>query len=433
MENENQNNVVANRIMFAMLFSVIAFAAFVIFMPVPEYTFGFETIDEMVKDANSKDEFVKPDVYKPGSYKSYKRCTWRKYRGKIDKSLIGRKLERLLFSMGLKKTPAWSPSYFRHLIKKQAKEKPKKGYRSEYVVRLVPSENARFVIWGDLHGAYHSLVRGLQKLISLNILSKDLKIISPNDYIVFLGDAVTQSPFVRETISVMAKLEEKNRGQVWYIAGNNERIDSWQEHVLGDAYKRFTPWAKEEEPFSSTLVDYFHTLPLGLYLSVPPHNSDEFVRISHFSRITRSHVKYRGLQQLLYDENYADKLLADRETNKQKLIPLRDESNTDRTHVDVKAIINSVFKRSVYKKEMKGLQELLPDAGVPAWTVVSCPSFVFSDYLGYKHDAFAILQAAPKIEDWTITRYSREVKTKEDFQATTYNLLRGTELSEKNN
>ncbi|MCK4517535.1 metallophosphoesterase [Candidatus Babeliales bacterium] len=407
---------------------------FFLLLPPKSYTLGFETIDEIVADASKKDEFTKPDDYNPKTFDIARYSTWNSYRAKTKKSFLQSRFENLLEFLGLKKRPVWSYNYFRNQLDKLTKDKQKNGFTSPYVARLVPKQNTRFIIFGDLMGAYHSLTRNLQKLISLNILTKDLKIISPNDCIVFTGDNIAQSPFVVETISIVAKLEERNPGKVWWLIGNDECDESWQQFIFKD--KQRLAWTRKERPLTNVVRNYLETLPLGLLVSVPPHNSNDFVRFSHFGVMHSSSYgnaalgKYEDIVIPVNNAAYLKDMSKNRIENEPKIftdIPSVNPHEQEKT-INIQAIIKSVFKRLVFDKKSEGLQLLAPDDNATAWTIASCPTVIYSNFLDFHNDTFAIMQVAPKINDWTIALHYRDIRSQEDFKTKTYNLLSGAKV-----
>ena len=75
--------------------------------------------------------------------------------------------------LGLNTKPVWHQSYFKHLLEKTIERRKAEGFKSEHIVRLTPRPGSKFIIWGDLAGAYHSVVRGLKKLIDLDFIDEN--------------------------------------------------------------------------------------------------------------------------------------------------------------------------------------------------------------------------------------------------------------------
>ena len=77
-------------------------------------------------------------------------------------------------------------------------------------------------------------------------------------------------------------------------------------------------------------------------------------------------------------------------------------------------------------QKMEGLRLLPPDLDSVAWNILSCPNLVFQKAINFFHDAFVIITPQDNIKDWSITLYNRDVRTKDPFKETTYNLLTAT-------
>ncbi len=78
---------------------------------------------------------------------------------------------------------------------------------------------------------------------------------------------------------------------------------------------------------------------------------------------------------------------------------------------------------------MEGLRFLAPDIDSVAWNILSCPTYVYQRAIKFYHDAFVVLEASAKIDDWKINLYSRDARTKDPFKVTTYNMLSGTDIA----
>ena len=80
----------------------------------------------------------------------------------------------------------------------------------------------------------------------------------------------------------------------------------------------------------------------------------------------------------------------------------------------MKAIVSLILKRTEYQP-MDGLRLLPNDRGATAWTILSCPTEIYRKGLKFFHDAFAIISAGKKLEDWKITLYNQDTRTKKGF------------------
>lgn len=418
-----------NKIIMQILLAIIAAGAFLFLAflaPRPVYKRGFETLSEVVADANSKEELAQPE-----DFKDHRRPSWKTYHTKTQPGFFGREWRDVLSMLYLRRRPYWSPSYFKYLLEKRIKEREAKGLSAkyEYVHRIVPTEKTRLIIWGDMYGAYHSMVRSLQKLVELDVIDDNFKLKSPDDYLAFMGDVAIRSPFIMELLTLIMKLEERNPDRVIYISGNNERQGSWYPYGLRQEIEFKAPGqTSKAKPLYKTVEQYFETLPLAIYASIPPHTTNEFVRLSHFAMEVPSKETYREFVEILNDAYYSTQLLKDRKVGVNNVVKISKKRGIpDKEQVSVRAIIKSYRKTREYQKN-EGLRYLVPDKNAVAWTPLSCPTVFVHHVLDFWNDAFVILQAAPKLEDWAITLYTRDIRTKEDFRSESYNFLSGKNL-----
>ena len=139
---------------------------------------------------------------------------------------------RILHHLGLEVPHDWSTEVFQELLSKITKQRLKNKLRGKKIARLVLQEPSNFYIWGDVHGAYHSLVRGLTELYDQKIIDNNLKIIAPNTYFIFNGDFINRSAYTLETLTIALLLLEKNPENVFYIRGKHENNNHWKNYAL---------------------------------------------------------------------------------------------------------------------------------------------------------------------------------------------------------
>ena len=292
----------------------------------------------------------------------------------------------------------------------------------------------KFIIFGNIQGAFHSLVRDLVQLKTLGIIDTSLKIINPDYAIIFMGDIVSRSAFTMETLSLVMRLMQINPNNVFYLRGNHESANYWQEHTLKtELQMRASHLDNATIPLADKVNAFFDTLPLAFYFSIPSETGKDFIRMSD-----------AGLSQnpLLVEKNYAQFL-----TTQTSSLPhqpgvsvsycnvkdgavifgdtaVANVSNT--LPVNVRIIFKGEKKREVYQPT-EGLRLLPPDMGSIAWNILSCPTVVYQKALKFFYDAFIVLAPATRIDGWKITLYNRDVRTQGQFKTTEYPLLPGAE------
>ena len=367
----------------------------------------FDTLEELKTYAAQTKEFPAPDndnLLNP-SFRSV-------HLGEMDNWL----------SRLWKKKSLWSIEDFKKILEKVTveREKSKKGL---FVEKIVPKPGSRCIIWGDILGASHSLVRTLSKVQELGIIDNNLKIINPNDFFIFNGDVISRGPYNLEVLTTVLKLMEKNPEQVFYVRGTYEHNERWKDYNFKEELMVHTEHILYEKfPVESLVIRFFETLPLALYLQTKDKtNTPCVVRISNFG------IYEKG--DLLHEDSFAD-LLLNGVPATSAVIPLKsNQQKASKTHVDVKALIKGAGNSNIYNIA-DGLAMLEPEKGATTWSLFSSPTSVNQKLFEFYSDAFGILNITPFVDDWVIDFYNRDVRSKSfDFKKTVFNFLRGTEFS----
>ena len=391
---------------------------FLVLLPEKQMTIGFTTIDDLKAYAASHEEFptmdntniIKPDFttfYKKGIHGYWKR-----------------KFDSLLERLHLKKMPVWTVDVFVALLKRQLELREKEGLTGDYIYKVRPQTASQFVIFGDVQAAYHSLVRDVERLIEIGILSKELKIVRPDCFIIFMGNVIDRAAYSMETMTIVMRLVEENPKNVFYLRGNHENNDYWHDYGLKQELIMRLPSVapdKNKIPLGETVSKYFNTLASAIYVSVLPHTETEFVRVSREVNEEESSLK---LDEGKYNE-FLEKPIAQPEFISLYNLKQQKEQPTN-SKVTLRAIVKSEKKRRTFQS-MDGIRLLSPEKGVTAWTVLSCPTTVYQKGIKFYYDAFGLLCCATKIEDWTIALHSQDVRTKVGFKTKIFNLLTGQE------
>jgi len=314
----------------------------------------------------------------------------------------------------------WSSKTFANLMKTLLESREKKNYKDNYILHLKTPKKARFVIVGDLQGALHSLVRNIAQWKELDIIGDDLKIKSDTDYIVFLGDAVSRAAYSMETLMILMRFIEKNPEQAFYIRGNHETDNYWQNYGLKRQLEMLAESeqiSSEKFPLESVVQRFFNTLPVALYLDIPSDRGNKFLRFSHEG----------GSEYTIYkiDTDQFASFLKKEQSDALTSLPLTNLSPSD-DKIETKAIIRSEVKRKSFQS-MDGLRQLDPEDGAASWTVFSSPTAIYQEGVSFFNDAFALLQTQDDISDWVITLYSQDVRKLDGYKKRSCNLLSGEE------
>lgn len=338
---------------------------------------------------------------------------------------FSRTLGNLLSYAGIVAPQPWSSAVYKDLLEKLIKDREAKSYKDAFILKLKTPDKARFVVFGDQQGALHSLVRNLAKLKELDFLNDDLKIKNDTDFIVFLGDVVSRSAYSMETMMVVMRLIEKNPEHAFYIRGNHESENYWQNYGLKrELMLRADALQKDGEkfPMESLVQRFFNTLPIALYAGVQPDLDANFVRFSHEggSEYTIATIKTNCYADFL--KKPSSDLVS------SSPIELKPASNPEVEGLATKAIIRSEVKRKSFQS-MDGLRQLDPDDGVPSWTVFSAPTQIYQEGVQFYNDAFGVLKTAESIDNWAITLYYQDVRKLDGYKTRSCELISGEDVA----
>lgn len=393
--------------------STLLILPILLFLLIPGYKAGdgFKTLAEVEKYAAVFDEkkisMENTNLDKPEYTAFYKSQRL---------GFFGAKLKTLGLSSGL----PWTVHSYKNLLEKAIDLAKPKNYSGVFAFKIATSPATKIVVWGDVQGAFHSLVRDLRELVKLGIIDENLKVASPDNYLVFMGDVISRSPFIMETVSLVSRLILNNPENVFYLRGNHESNNYWNGKGLERELKLRARTLDKgaETPLEKLTNDFFDTLPALVYAGILPNDTAQFVRISHEG------ADGDGKIAEINDAKLAP-FLSTKLTGKIGSFNYKDIKEGASTQpIEIKAIVKAEIKRKTYQA-MDGLRLTSPENGVTAWTMLSCPTETYQKGLEYFFDAFSIIQAGAKIEDWTITLHSQDVRTLSGFKTRQHNLISG--------
>jgi len=368
----------------------------------------FETLEQITAYAHAVPENPKPDnddLLDPEFVETFKQQT---------PTMWQTALHTVLHALALVPDKVWDFEQCITLMKKVTQERVQLGYTKNHVIKLPTARTQKCIIWGDLQGAFHSLVRDLQFLFEQGYIDNTLHITQPDTFFIMTGDTIDSSAYSLATLTVLMKLIEQNPKQAFYIQGNHETKGVWPSYALAKELRfRSQTTQLEEIPFLPEVNAFFNTLPLAVYIeSQNTDHSQTFIRVSHYNR----------LQMPKLDSIYFAPFLRKKSAD-VSIFYLKNRSHT-RDYVDIRAIIEAQNRSSVYQHS-DGLQLLESDLGATAWTQLSAPTYVYQKLYNFYYDAFTILDTHEYIDQATITLHKQDIRTRKGFQKTCFNLLTG--------
>lgn len=309
---------------------------------------------------------------------------------------------RLKGFFGLKKN-LFDLQEFEQILQQVTAQRKGRNFHGDFVQKIVPGDPGRLIVFGDLRGAFHSLVRSLQQLVSLDVLSKDL-VVQEGGYIVFNGNLINGAAYNLETLMTALVLMQKNPDHVIYIRGQNEQAGKKEEL---DLYRKLKVVAGDQaDRLFAEITAFFDTLPLALYVTKDPSGA-----LKIFSQSS---------------DQFADKKLGSflSASNKAQIVHA-DELKKDDVHIEIEAVIRAHdFSRTL------GLKRYV---GPPVtWQVFSSPTGVHRRLYGFFRDTFAVVDTAVHFHDWLITLYAQDLQEGGGYRdEATYNLSTGVFISGK--
>ncbi len=305
--------------------------------------------------------------------------------------------ESILHKLGLHSEDPWSARFMARLIKKLTEKNRtnKLGDGKNTIIHLRAQEKTKVLVFGDLHGAFHSLLRDLRYLQQRGSLHEDLRILDDALYIVFNGNLIDRSAYSIDTLILVSLLIEKNPRQVIYLAGEHERDIVWRNFSLANELRlRGKLHSDQDIPFAIEINNYFDTLPAALYLSGAT-DTNEAIRIA-----------FAGKDDLSYQEKNIDALSFNQNSN-YSIIQVPKEETDAASFIDVRVAIKAGNWRSGNRIK-DGIAMLEQDHGATSWGVLSSPTITNRKFLNFFHDAFSAITLDQKVEDSLISNIHQD-------------------------
>lgn len=306
---------------------------------------------------------------------------------------------RTLNTLGLKKIP-YTAAMFKQLLEETVVARESIAPAGELIEKIFAGSDEQIVIFGDLQGALHSLIRDLKKLIELGVLSQDLKV-SEGNYILFNGNVINGSPYNMETLFLVLLLIKQNPSQVIYIKGTKEQANGWIDSELIHQLKMV--FSDQDKKQSELLLErFFNTLPTALYIM---QDDSKGIRVD--AHVTSLPIAQKELSTFFTTKDKPWIMNVSRLPHEKAPLEIVAHITVDDSHKTIG------FKRHIGHE-------------VSTWALFSSPTSSNRRLKGFLNDAFAIIETAPFIENWNITFYYHDALKTEHFESpSTYNLIKG--------
>lgn len=147
----------------------------------------------------------------------------------------------------------------------------KEGKFLPYVMRLDLPQDAEVVFFGDLHGAFHSLLRAIWSFIDAGYIDLETLQVRPkyqkSFFMIFLGDYVDRGRHGVETVALLLTLKALNPGNVFMSRGNHEDADMnmWGANNFDGELRLKFPGITYKD-LQESLFRVYNSLPLAIFI-----------------------------------------------------------------------------------------------------------------------------------------------------------------------
>lgn len=370
-----------------MIFMLLALVVVPLCHAQPDYT-----LSDVVKFAHAYSESVVPnnkDLFNPVyiDYFATQHLTLAK---------------KLLRFFGIERDP-FPINYFITVFKEVIQEQASKG-RSDNVT-IIGTQlhmNEKFIIFGNIQGAFHSLVRNLQELKRQGLIDEQLKIVDPNCYIIFNGPTVARSAEPLQTLFVVLLLMQRNPDKVIYMESDFELQNEWR--YKGFAQQVDTVYGAYKKEIFELFIKFIDVMPYALY--------------GNYADQPEKLLKVTALNDYLYDtiEDHTGNFFFDLKKNDLSIHVMKKYEKTPKP-VHARVLIQGVSP-TLQTERLEPLMFLDPIEMASVWQVFSAPTFAFQKLFNFNQDAFAIITFGKELNSSIIQVYAANINTPGKFEMT---------------
>jgi hypothetical protein len=366
-----------------------------IFLMMTTFVDAFTNLSELQRYA------VRHEEYPDADSNNWSEPSFINFRKSIEPTF----LDSLVRKFGFGKPLLWSSQEFVEALQKAVigLDKTQEG---KVLVGMAIDTDTRFIIWSDLHGSFHSLVRSLVDLREQHIIDDNLHILPAATYLVFNGNVLEGSPYILETATVVFLLKERNPGKVFYLKGEEEDKHRWQEQDLGRQLQ-FCCGSLGSSSLGNNINTYFKGLIYAIY--VTDAEKKYIVRIA-------SHV---DLLKELFESSLAkffESLLPGKFTNYSFF-----ESKWVKTSRRLNVIIEGRADWGLAPARPV-MHEKLTN-GTIVWQLLSAQNRSYRQLRQFFYDSYALVNFKKIFERSTLAIRFRDVRKQEAFHEICYNLF----------
>ena len=146
-------------------------------------------------------------------------------------------------------------------------------YSDEYnfIYKWDLHQEYKVIIFGDIHGSYHTFFRNIKRLINISVLKSDGFTLNENYKLLFLGDVIDRGEHSLEVILyIMILLKKNNFGNqmnIIYIRGNHEEVQTFSQYGFNDELKKKTFDENQYEELYRNFSEFIKSCPTAVILN----------------------------------------------------------------------------------------------------------------------------------------------------------------------
>lgn len=269
------------------------------------------------------------------------------------------------------------------------------------ILRVPYTAGDSFYIWGNLQGAFHSFVRGLQELQAKGVINDDGIIQGNQSRIIVNGNIFGITRYTVETCLLVLLLMKLNPTLCHFIQGPYEHFGSWLDQGLFEEARAYGCSEIELLELQRELSALFKTLPLALYVchaEQAPKGAviQKVIRISAVTDLVSSEQQHQW-------GSFFEGDLAGEQVRWHCLGKARER---ERIHSSLRAVITTFDGISDFQPN-EGLVQIAPENGAITWALFSANTPLQQHINHYSYDAFALLQLESEIKNIRLTLMNR--------------------------
>ena len=317
---------------------------------------------------------------------------------------------RVLKLLGLEKDPFPVTDFLKVLSEVLLKEQSS-GRVGDFVLGTSLNTGSVCIIFGNLQGAFHSLVRDLKELQRQGIIDGQLKLLDDKYYMFFNGTAVARSPNILQTLFVILLLMEKNPDHIFYLRNDYEDNGAWRERVFAQQVN--IEYGSYSEKIYGLFEKFIQSRPKAFYINTPDD--------------TKGLIKITACKSFESDkpERTMGNFFANLKTG-QIVTHLLSESSTSDPHGRTLALING-FDIDITVSRLDPLMRLPTVQAATVWRIFSAPTYVFQKLYNFSSDAFAQVHIGKTVGSSVIELYKNMAGQHSFSKSESFGLVSGVQ------